>query len=391
VGGADAREDTDAPDRTMVTREDIEADEHRRLQSRAAFADQSRGRETPLAEDAYRTCYQRDRDRIIHCKAFRRLSHKTQVFLAPEGDHYRTRLTHTLEVSQIARSIARALRLNEDLTEAISLGHDLGHTPFGHTGEEALNDALTDLHDRRPDAPDRFRHNHQSLRIVEQLEYEGKGLNLTWEVRDGIFGHTGERVPATLEGQVVRIADRIAYVNHDIDDAIRGGVLTEEMLPEHACGVLGHNHGARIKTMVDDMIATSRYGQDIRMSQPVWDAMMELRDFLFDNVYFSDRAKAEEPKAYRVVQSLFSHYIDHPEELPPDACPSDESQLVWCVLDYVAGMTDRFAIREFERLFIPKKWLVCAESAQGGAHYSCGSTVAHRARRSSCAQRGRRG
>jgi dGTPase len=343
---------------SVMTRVETEVDEHRRLQSRAAFADESRGRERPLDEDLYRTCFQRDRDRIIHCKAFRRLSHKTQVFLAPEGDHYRTRLTHTLEVSQIARSIARALRLNEDLTEAISLGHDLGHTPFGHTGEDALNDALMGVRGTHPGAPERFRHNRQSLRIVEHLEYEGKGLNLTSEVRDGILGHTGSHLPETLEGQIVRIADRIAYVNHDIDDAIRGGVITEAALPAVACEVLGHNHGARIKTMVNDMIATSADADTIRMSPRVWDAMMRLRQFLFDTVYFSDRAKAEEPKAYRVVQALFEHYLEHPEDLPPDACPSDETQLVWCVIDYVAGMTDRFAIREFERLFVPKKWLI---------------------------------
>jgi len=350
--------DDDVTQPDVMTRIETEKDEHRRFQPRASFADRSRGRERPLDDDSYRTCFQRDRDRIIHCKAFRRLSHKTQVFLAPEGDHYRTRLTHTLEVSQIARSIARALRLNEDLTEAISLGHDLGHTPFGHTGEDALNDALASVHERDAAAPARFRHNHQSLRIVEHLEYEGNGLNLTWEVRDGILGHTGKHLPETLEGQVVRIADRIAYVNHDIDDAIRGGVLTEKALPGGACDVLGHNHGARIKTMVDDMIATSRTAENIRMSPPVWDAMMQLRQFLFDNVYFSDRAKAEEPKAYRVVQSLFEHYYEHPDDLPAEARPGDEPQLVRCVVDYVAGMTDRFAIREFERLFVPKKWLV---------------------------------
>jgi len=207
-------------------------------------------------------------------------------------------------------------------------------------------------------APTRFRHNRQSLRIVEHLEYEGRGLNLTWEVRDGILGHTGDHVPATLEGQIVRIADRIAYVNHDIDDAIRGGVLSADELPSKPCDVLGHTHGLRIKSMVDDMIAVSADSSEIRMSPAVWDAMMELRQYLFDNVYFSDRAKAEEPKAYRVVQTLFEHFLGHPEDMSPDACPEDESQLVRCVVDYVAGMTDRFAIREFERLFIPQKWLV---------------------------------
>jgi dGTPase len=343
---------------SVMTREAIEADEHRRLQPRAAFADRSAGRDRPLDHDPFRTEYQRDRDRIIHSKAFRRLSHKTQVFLAPEGDHYRTRMTHTLEVSQIARSIARALRLNEDLTEAIALGHDLGHTPFGHSGEDALDDAVQKVRARYPGAPERFKHNHQSLRIVEHLEYEGKGLNLTKEVRDGILGHTGGHVPSTLEGRIVRIADRIAYVNHDIDDAIRGGVLTEAELPDGPCDVLGHNHGRRIKTMVDSMIAESADSDEIRMAPDIWDAMMELRRFLFEKVYFSPRAKAEEPKSYRVVQALFDHYLVSPGELPPDACPGDESQFVWCVMDYIAGMTDRFAIRDYERLFVPRKWLV---------------------------------
>jgi dGTPase len=224
----------------LLSREHVEADEHRRLSEHAAFADATRGRERPLEPDPWRTEFQRDRDRIIHCKAFRRLAHKTQVFLAPRGDHYRTRLTHTLEVSQIARSIARTLRLNEDLTEAIALGHDLGHTPFGHIGEDALSAALADIADAYPDAPAAFEHNLQSLRIVEELEYEGKGLNLTREVRDGIAHHTGSQRPSTLEGQIVAVADRIAYINHDIDDAIRGGVLTEDDLPKGPTDVLGH-------------------------------------------------------------------------------------------------------------------------------------------------------
>ncbi len=341
-----------------MTREDIERDEHRRLSAAAAFSDQSRGRERELDPDFFRTEFQRDRDRIIHSKAFRRLSHKTQVFLAPEGDHYRTRMTHTLEVAQIARSIARALRLNEDLTEAIALGHDLGHTPFGHTGEDALSDALRKIEGRYEGAPARFMHNHQSLRIVEHLEYEGKGLNLTVEVRDGILGHTGDHVPFTLEGRIVRIADRIAYVNHDIDDAIRGGVLREDDLPAAPTEVLGHSHGLRIKTMVDSMISESASSGDIRMSPAVWDAMMDLRAFLFDNVYFSERAKAEEPKAFRVVQALFEYFLEHPEELPAETRPTEHSQLVWCVMDYIAGMTDRFAIRSYESLFVPRKWLV---------------------------------
>jgi dGTPase len=339
-------------------REALEAEEHRRLSPRAAFADESRGREREIPPDPFRTEYQRDRDRIIHCKSFRRLSHKTQVFLAPEGDHYRTRMTHTLEVSQISRSIARTLALNEDLAEAIALGHDLGHTPFGHTGESALDDSLRALHSVGRSELAEYRHNVQSLRIVEKLEYEGKGLNLTWEVRDGILGHTGPVAPATLEGQIVRTADRIAYVNHDIDDALRAGVLMESDLPAGPLKVLGPHPGARITTMINDMVFTSAGAEAIGMSPPIWDAMMELREFLFENVYFSQRAKAEEPKAHAVVASIFAHYLATPQDLPPDERPGDESGLVQAVVDYVAGMTDRFAIREFERLFEPQKWLI---------------------------------
>ncbi len=343
---------------TIITREQYEAQEHACLRPRATFADATRGRETPVEPDPYRTEFQRDRDRIIHCKAFRRLSHKTQVFLAPEGDHYRTRLTHTLEVAQISRSIARVLGLNEDLTEAIALGHDLGHTPFGHTGESALDDALKEVAGERPAVPSAYHHNEQSLRIVEHLEYEGRGLNLTWEVRDGILGHTGTHVPETLEGRIVRVADRIAYVNHDIDDAVRARVLSEAELPKAPLEVLGVRHAARITTMVNDLIVTSAGAEDIRMSPRVWDAMMELRDYLFENVYFSARAKAEEPKAYRVVQGLFNHYLAHVDELPEEFRPAPGEEPVQRIVDYVAGMTDRFAIRDFERLFIPKKWLV---------------------------------
>jgi dGTPase len=262
-------------------------------------------------------------------------------------------------VSQISRSIARALRLNEDLVEAIALGHDLGHTPFGHTGEDALNDVLADegIRARFSDAPERFRHNSQSLRIVERLEYEGKGLNLTWEVRDGIIGHTGDHVPETPEGRIVRIADRIAYVNHDIDDALRAGVLSDEQLPREAVGVLGPHHGGRITTMVTDLIETSARAGEIRMSPPVWDAMMQLRAFLFENLYLSGGAKTEEPKAYRVVQALFRYYLDNPADLPSTR-HGETDTLVWLVVDYIAGMTDRFAIRDYERLFVPRKWMV---------------------------------
>ncbi len=342
---------------TIITREEYEADEERRLQGRAAKSSATRGRERELELDPYRTEYQRDRDRIIHCKAFRRLSHKTQVFLAPEGDHYRTRLTHTLEVAQIGRSIARALRLNEDLTEAIALGHDLGHTPFGHIGEDALNAALSEIADDYPDVPVPFHHNLQSLRIVERLEYEGSGLNLTWEVRDGIRNHTGDDIPVTLEGQIVRIADRIAYINHDIDDSIRGGVLQEIDLPRGATDVLGHHHGARIMTMVTDMVETSHDADRIRMSPRVWDAMMELRAWLFDNVYLSDRAKAEEPKAFGVVSALFRYYMEHPDAMSAEFRPQQRDETPQAVTDYVSGMTDRFALRQYEALFMPKNWM----------------------------------
>ena len=345
-------------ERSVITREDIEAEEHVRLIPTAAFADESQGRLNPVALDPFRTEFQRDRDRIIHCKSFRRLSHKTQVFLAPEGDHYRTRLTHTLEVSQISRSIARALGLNEDLTEAISLGHDLGHTPFGHTGEAALDEVLRSIHAEDPAAPEGYRHNVQSLRIVDTLEYDGRGLNLTHEVRDGILGHSGVHIPETLEGRIVRVADRIAYVNHDIDDAVRAGVLVDEELPRAPLEVLGFKHASRITTMVTDMIETSAATGEIRMSERVWDAMMELRAYLFENVYFSERAKAEEPKAHAVVQALFRHYLGDSDELPVEERPQDPAGLVQAVVDYVAGMTDRFAIREYERIFVPKKWLL---------------------------------
>jgi len=341
---------------TPLLRTDIEAAEHGTLSPAASFSDRSRGRVRPLEPDMYRTEFQRDRDRIIHSKAFRRLMHKTQVFLAPEGDHYRTRLTHTLEVSQIARSVARALRLNEDLTEAIALGHDLGHTPFGHVGEDALTECYAEIRDRYPEAPDVYRHNVQSVRVIEVLEYEGKGLNLTWEVRNGVAHHTGEGLPATLEGGIVRLADRIAYVNHDIDDAVRGGVLDEADLPAGAVAVLGLTHGARIRTMVRDTIATSDGADVIGMSPKVWDAMMELRGFLFHNVYLSSRAKEEEPKSLGVVKRLFMHYLEHPEALPEEFRCSGDTGLVQCVTDYVAGMTDRFAIGAYQDLFVPASW-----------------------------------
>lgn len=345
-------------EREVFSREVYEAEEAERLSPRAALSSRTRGRERDVRPDAYRTDFQRDRDRILHSKAFRRLSHKTQVFLAPEGDHYRTRLTHTLEVSQISRSVARALRLNEDLTEAIALGHDLGHTPFGHTGEAALNDALKKLHAKDAASPNGYHHNLQSLRIVESLEYEGKGLNLTWEVRDGIRCHTGRRRASTLEGQIVAICDRVAYVNHDIDDAIRAGVLTEERLPKDAVAVLGATINERITTMVTSLIETTAVSSSVTMDPTVHKAMMDLRSFLFDNLYLSPDAKAEEPKAYGVVRTLFDHYLANPEDLPEDERPRHGESLAQAVTDYVSGMTDRFAIRTYEQLIIPSRWRV---------------------------------
>jgi dGTPase len=356
-----------------LTREDIEARERDLLSPLAAFSDASRGRERAIAPDPLRTEFQRDRDRIIHCKSFRRLSHKTQVFIAPEGDHYRTRLTHTLEVAQIARSVARALRLNEDLTEAIALGHDLGHTPFGHTGEDAVTECLERLQaeeaTRYPGVHAPFRHNEQSLRVVERLEYEGKGLNLTWEVRDGIRHHSGDAErAATQEGRIVAIADRIAYVNHDIDDALRGDVIREEDLPAGCTEVLGHHHGARITSMIRALVEESLVAGDVRMDEATWDAMMGLREFLFERVYLGGEAKREEPKAHDLVVELFDHFMANADELPDDYRPgpgssevaarvyAGEADLPTAVTDYIAGMTDRYAIRTFETLFIPRIW-----------------------------------
>jgi dGTPase len=331
----------------MSSREDIERLEDEWLSPHAVRSRDSRGREREEEPDPLRTCFMRDRDRIIHCKAFRRLKHKTQVFLAPEGDHYRTRLTHTLEVSQISRTIARALRLNEDLTEAIALGHDLGHTPFGHMGEEAFKE-LT---------PAPFRHNEQSLRVVERLEYGGKGLNLSWEVRDGILNHTGESPqPSSLEGRIVRIADRIAYVNHDIDDAIRAEILEESDLPSSTVEVLGRHHSQRIDTLVKDMVLESRDSDDILLSPRVEGALDELRSFLFDRVYIGSVAKEEEEKAILVLRSLFSFYFGQPQEMPEEFRRGDEDLRVR-VCDYVAGMTDRYAMRKYHENFLPHVWV----------------------------------
>lgn len=341
---------------TLCLREDIEARERANLSPFAAFSDSSLGRQNPRPKDHYRTDFQRDRDRILHCKAFRRLSHKTQVFIAPEGDHYRTRLTHTLEVSQIARSIARTLWLNEDLTEAIALGHDLGHTPFGHTGEGALDKALREIAGRYPDAPTHYEHVDQSLRIVERLEYDGKGLNLTAETRDGIHGHSGAHVPRTLEGQIVRVADRIAYINHDIDDALRAGVLHESELPRDSCDVLGNNSPERITTLITDLVKHSLNQNSIQMSPEVERAMLDLRSFMFTNVYESPRAKAEEPKAGGLIRELFFYYLENSDEIPAQDVVAADGNKVQAIVDYVSGMTDRYATRQFEKIFIPKSW-----------------------------------
>ena len=343
----------------MLVREDLERREHELLSPLAAFADATAGRARPEEPDPNRTAFQRDRDRILHSKSFRRLSHKTQVFLSPEGDHYRTRLTHTLEVAQIARTIARALALNEDLTEAVALGHDLGHTPFGHTGEDALSRAMARrAADGEPDAPGHgpFRHNEQSVRVVAYLERDGEGLNLTREVLDGILCHTGKRRAKTLEGRVVATADRIAYVNHDIDDAIRAGLLTEGDLPASTHAVLGATSSERIGTMVRDMVATSADCGDARMSQPVWDAMMELRAFLFERVYVRSDAKGEEPKANRLVESLFDYYVDHFGEVPPEYRRRPQDGVFVEVADFIAGMTDRYAVQTFQALTVPRSW-----------------------------------
>lgn len=335
----------------MTVREELEFQEHRRLNPLASFSDKSSGR--PTAEeprpDDVRTCYQRDIDRIVHSKAFRRLMHKTQVFLRPEGDHYRTRMTHTLEVSRIAGTITRALGLNEDLAEAIAMGHDLGHTPFGHAGEAALSRCLG-----KP-----FRHNEQSLRVVDVLENEGRGLNLTNEVRLGILGHTGSYIPETLEGQVVRRSDQIAYVNHDIDDAIRAGILRNEDIPRSISDVLGCTHRDRINTLVCDTIRTSREAGAICMTPATDRALRELREFMFDRVYRNPVAKGEESKAKAMLQRLFEYYVANPNAMPEDFQPQlsfDGMERTVC--DYIAGMTDNYAVYKYTEIFIPTGWQV---------------------------------
>ena len=335
----------------MTVREELEYQEHRRLNPLAAFADQSKGR--PMGDKEremdVRTCYQRDTDRIVHSKAFRRLMHKTQVFLRPEGDHYRTRMTHTLEVARIAQTITRALGLNEDLAEAVAMGHDLGHTPFGHAGESALSACLG-----KP-----FCHNEQSLRVVDVLENDGAGLNLTHEVRLGILGHTGDYIPETLEGQVVRRSDQIAYVNHDIDDAIRAGILSNDDIPKSISDVLGNTHSQRINSLVCDAIMTSREAGEVCFSAAVEQALKDLRAFMFERVYRNPVAKGEESKAKTMLTRLFEYYYENPWALPNDFQPQlsfDGMERTVC--DYIAGMTDKYAVDKYTEIFIPAGWQV---------------------------------
>ena len=330
----------------LLDRIALEAREQHWLAPHATFSDRSSGRAVREDPCPLRTEFMRDRDRIIHSKSFRRLKHKTQVFLSPEGDHYRTRLTHTLEVAQIGRTIARSLRLNEDLAEAIALGHDLGHTPFGHSGEQVL-DEISSLG---------FTHSAQSLRLVDVLERGMAGLNLTQEVRDGILCHSEQGRAGTPEGRLVYWADKIAYVNHDIDDAIRAGVLQERELPASAFSVLGSDHSERINTMVHSLVEGSHEGT-ICMTSPVFEAFTELRDFLFENVYYNPAAKTEEYKAKQAISFLYAHYVSNPDQLPFNpTLGEDREDSERAVLDFISGMTDRYCISVFEDLFVPKMW-----------------------------------
>lgn len=334
----------------MNIRETFEEREFQTLSPHAAHSRNSRGRERYEPECDIRTVYQRDRDRILHSKAFRRLKDKTQVFLSPQGDHYRTRLTHTLEVSQTARTVARALKLNEDLVEAIALGHDLGHTPFDHAGEAALNA----IH------PGGFRHAEQSVRVVEVLEKEGKGLNLTWEVRDGILNHRTAGSPSTLEGQVVRLCDKISYIHHDMDDSIRAGLLSEDDIPITLRVVLGDTCRERLNTLIHDMVENSLGKDSIRQSPEMAEAMKLLRELMFANVYRSSVAKKEEVKAKRMLTELYEYYTEHPDQLSGEYQRlierGEKKEQVVC--DYISGMTDQYSIHKFQEIYVPKSWAV---------------------------------
>lgn len=332
----------------MRIREEIEQWEYEYLSPYASKSAESAGRDIPEEECDIRPVYQRDRDRILHSNSFRRLKDKTQVFLAPEGDHYRTRLTHTLEVSQNARTIAKALRMNEDLTEAIALGHDIGHTPFGHAGERAL----------RRVCPEGFEHNVQSVRIVEVLEKRGNGLNLTKEVRDGILNHKTKGNPSTLEGKIVRFSDKIAYIHHDMDDAIRGKILCEDDIPKELRNTLGDTTTKRFDCFTHDIIRNSRDKNDICMSDEISEAMMELRQFMFDRVYTNPRVKGEETKAERLVEFLYEYYLDKFDEIPDEykALVDRQTSRERAVCDYVSSMSDRYAVGIFNELFLPSSW-----------------------------------
>ncbi len=335
----------------MLIRETIEEMERNTLSSYATLSVNSKGRKRKEPQCDIRPLFQRDRDRILHCKAFRRLKNKTQVFLAPFGDHYRTRMSHTLEVSQNARTIAKALRLNEDLVEAIALGHDLGHTPFGHAGEMVLNEL----------SPEGFDHSRQSVRIVEKIERDGAGLNLTWEVLDGILNHQTKSMPHTPEGQIVRLADKIAYINSDIDDAIRARILTEEDIPKDIRSVLGASVRQRLDRLIHDVVINSIDSPDIRMSDEVSDAMFRLREYLFRHVYRNPEAKSEEIKAKRMIKMLYGYYMEHEEALPEKyhrmILEGDESR-DRIVCDYISGMTDTYATARFSEIFVPMSWKV---------------------------------
>ncbi len=331
----------------QLIREITEQNELKTLCSNACFSINSRGRDKVEPECDIRTCFQRDRDRIIHSQSFRRLKHKTQVFLAPSGDHYRTRLTHTLEVSQIARTIARALQLNEDLTEAIALGHDLGHTPFGHAGERALNSLC----------PTGFKHYEQSVRVIEKLEKDGKGLNCTQEVKNGILCHTKGEDAYTLEGQIIRIADKIAYINHDIDDAIRAGVISEEVIPLDLRMKLGMSKSERINNMVLNVIENSN-GEKILMSDDYWEFFNELHDFMFVAVYKNPVCKSEETKAVAMIEKLYDYYSHNPENMPQEFMSiANEEGIDRAVCDYIAGMSDNYSVKIFNQLFVPMFWI----------------------------------
>lgn len=332
----------------MSIRENLERMEEISLSPFARLSVNSRGRDREEPQCDIRPVFQRDRDRILHCKSFRRLKHKTQVFLSPKGDHYRTRLTHTLEVSQNARTIAKALRLNEDLVEAIALGHDLGHTPFGHAGERILNELCDEG----------YRHNEQSVRIVEKLEKDGKGLNLTWEVRDGILNHQTSMMPHTLEGKIVRLSDKIAYINHDIDDAIRAKVMSEEDIPLEIRKVLGMTTKERLNTLIHNIIMNSMGKNDIVMSEEIGGAMQDLRKFMFQKVYTNPAAKGEEAKAERLLCELYAHYMGHIEILPEQyqRMHSEGEKKERVVCDYISGMTDQYAVAKYREFFLPKAW-----------------------------------